>query len=493
MRLSRWYLALLLVLGSGTVALAKSWTLADCVRTAVKRNPALRAQGIQVTITETDIASTYGPFNWTLSADVGFSYNDNPTFSRFDTNAATPGQTAISSSLDAYWNLKLSKKFISGTNLTVSWESDWARRTGQLYTTNRWYGGQISFTVSQNFLKGFPIFPNLADRLKARKLRSIEELRHTDKVNDVVLETVKAYWELLYAKEELKIRRTALQLAQTQVADTQARVSAGRLTQTDLLAAQHLAASREEQVLLAITNVSTQVERLRKSMGLPVLEANLDPRDKPSIAFQRPDLKQLLKDAHEHNYGLRIKRLELSRQRLETRRSKNDLLPTLALALTLGQNGLGASYPKNLEHIFKFKGGFGLLMLNFSYPFGNDTAKATHKKSRLTEEKIVVDTEEQRREVTLQVAKAARNVDLNRKRMKVVAALLTLSERKVEAGREQFKQGRITHQELLQHMLDLEDARVKRIRTLIDYEIAVGELSALRATLLSAFGVDVKK
>lgn len=130
--------------------------------------------------------------------------------------------------------------------------------------------------------------------------------------------------------------------------------------------------------------------------------------------------------------------------------------------------------------------------MNFSYPLNNDVAKANYRRNQLLEQKIDTDAEVLRRELSSQVSKAVRNLDLSQRRVRVTDVLLRLATRKLETANELLKLGKMTFQDHLQHQQELEDARVQRLRALVDVRIAQAQIQALRAELLARFRVEVR-
>lgn len=483
----------LCVLLVGAELAARPMSIDQCVQMAVRRNPTLLSKQISVQIAQTDIQSTFGPFDWLLNAQVSFGYNDTPSFSRFDAGADPNNpKFTLSRTEDLDWGVSVSKRFVTGTKVELSFVDSYVYRSSSIYLRNRWFTGMWRLSATQSFLKGFGLFTNQAETIAARKNKDIETLRKIDAVNQVILDTVNAYWELVYAQEDLQIKKSALEVAKVQERDTDARVKAGQLTETDLLTAKHLVAQREVALLTAENALTTARETLRKVIGTDVLGPDTVAVDKPTPITVQAGLKTSLEKTMSSNYGLLIYKRQLDRQRVLTRKTRQERWPSLDLSVSVGQNGLGVNYGRSLESLFKFKAGYFEVMLNFSYPLNNDVAKANYRRNQLLEQKIDTDAEVLRRELSSQVSKAVRNLDLSQRRVRVTDVLLRLATRKLETANELLKLGKMTFQDHLQHQQELEDARVQRLRALVDVRIAQAQIQALRAELLARFRVEVR-
>ena len=78
-----------------------------------------------------------------------------------------------------------------------------------------------------------------------------------------------AYYELIYARQELEVRRQSATLARDQERITQIRIDVGASAPLDILQPRVAIATREEEVILSEARISAAEDRLRQLMNLP--------------------------------------------------------------------------------------------------------------------------------------------------------------------------------------------------------------------------------
>src|SRR5947207_6005697 len=102
---------------------------------------------------------------------------------------------------------------------------------------------------------------------------------------DLVTAAQNLYWDLVYQREDIKVRKQALNLAEKTLADNKRQVQIGTMAPIDVVQAEAAVAQREEQMVTTsyiADQMQDQVKRLMTNLPDPALVlAQLSPVDPP--------------------------------------------------------------------------------------------------------------------------------------------------------------------------------------------------------------------
>ncbi|MBH0179725.1 MAG: TolC family protein, partial [Nitrospira sp.] len=113
-----------------------------------------------------------------------------------------------------------------------------------------WTGG-LGLTLTQPLLRNAGIDVNKTFIKVAQNNSDVEQHVFRDRVLTVIASVEQAYWEVVFANENLKVAQAALKAAEELLATNRAKSKAGIMSIVDVLQAETAVASRVEQVLVA--------------------------------------------------------------------------------------------------------------------------------------------------------------------------------------------------------------------------------------------------
>ena len=201
--------------------------------------------------------------------------------------------------------------------------------------------------MTQPLLKNFWIDNNRLNILVAKTQLKISEQVLRNQVITTVTAVENAYYELIYAFENVKVQQDALTLAQTQLDQDKQRVQVGSLAPLDvqqdeaqvaesrasLIAAENIL-SKDQNVLKNLITDSYSVWHEKDIQPTASLEAPrqlFDVQDSWSKGMtQRPDLQQA--------------KLNLEQQGIQLKYFRNQLYPEIDFVGSYGFNGAGRQY-----------------------------------------------------------------------------------------------------------------------------------------------------
>jgi outer membrane protein TolC len=146
---------------------------------------------------------------------------------------------------------------------------------GRVTTSNNYnpfptqLNSQFAANYSQPLLRNFKIDAPRQQYLVSKKNREISDVQLVQSVAQTGRNVRNAYWDLVYARNNLEVQRQSLTLAQQSLRDNRSRVEIGTMAPIDIIEAQAEVARREESVILAEATISRAEDRLRALISNP--------------------------------------------------------------------------------------------------------------------------------------------------------------------------------------------------------------------------------
>lgn len=406
----------------------------------------------------------------------------------------------------------LSDKIVTGGEFYLTYYNTTTDSTRRFNSINPTYNNQFEFRFSQPLLKNFGPQINKYDINTAQNQVDISILDLNTTINEKVFEVERAYWNLVEAHENLKVRQMALDQSNVQLKNTREAVRIGTKSAIDLLSAETEVVNYEGQVLSAKTQLETYEDQLKALLNLPPdgTESlrSIVPLDRPTL--EKPALKfeEALEVSLARNPRIvRIER-ELENSNLAIRYQRNQLLPQLDLNFRLsywGQGGVRFLYQDDnpLSGIivgqeestrwdaFKeiLKGTYPDLsiQLQLNIPLESFFSRAALARAKLEEEKNLIEKERQEQAVYYELLEIFKTLRNREQEMASATRYREMMEKKVEVEEQRYRLGLVQNSEwLFRHQRDLADAKSREIRVLIDYKVAVAQLE-------KAMGVSLEK
>lgn len=360
----------------------------------------------------------------------------------------------------------LEQYFPTGTSLGLFGSTDIDEQTevGE-------YGTRFGFSANQPLLRGFGSEVNLATVHQAQLDTRISEYELRGYVLTLVAQIEQAYWSYILAERKIEIYNQSLQLAETQLQQTEDRIQIGSLGASERAAAHAEVALRKEDLIDARNSLELIRLALLRLMNPPGADLwnrpvrltsspadpqeDLDPVESYVAASlrMRPDLNQA--------------RLLLQRNELEVVKTRNGLLPRLDLFITLGNTGYADSFGSSVERLDRQN--YDVLAgLAYEFPPINRAARAEHLRATLSRQQAreAIDNLTQLAQVDVRAA----YVEVLRSREQIVATAATraLQEEKLRVETEKFAVGKSTALLVAQAQRDLLDSQISEVQAAIN-------------------------
>ncbi len=206
----------------------------------------------------------------------------------------------------------------------------------------------LTLQVTQPLLRGFGSLPNTRLIIEAKNTEKVGLLQLSQQVMATVTQVSNDYWELVYARENVKVEEASVHVSQTLYDDNKTRASIGTLSRLDVLTAQSQLAS-DKQALVQAQSVQLQDETtllndITKSpldvafLGIEIVPTT--PISEP-IEIENIKIQDAVKEAWEKRPELQQMALNLKNAGIEVKATRNELLPSLNLFAEYIATGLG--------------------------------------------------------------------------------------------------------------------------------------------------------
>lgn len=445
------------------------------------------------------ILSARGAFDPNFEASLGLSETKAPTAS---TIQAT--ETKI-----AYGNLALTGLLPYGTTYDLGWTN--TRRDAPIAnftTVNPTYTSNLSLGVTQPLLRNFGRTVNERFVVQAKIGQNQSSYGFVIAVQTAIQTAENAYWDLVYAVENLKAKQEALDRARDLNRITKIKIDVGALAPIDIVQTEVTIAQREQDIIIAEGLIGDAQDRLRRLLNVQ----SVPDWNRPIIATDRPtrDQLQLLATDVNQAYESALKVRPEIRQALltiESRKvtyaySQNQLMPRLDLAGGYGYAGLGASselldYSDALSSIGRGTYPSWNLGLIFAVPIGNRTARGNAAIANADLELARTNFAIAKANLQVEVRAAARNIDTAYRSVLAARKARELAERNVDAEKKKYENGMTTSFQVAQIQNDLTAARTSELLSIAVYlksqtawHKAVGDLLPQRHVVLAGLPVS---
>jgi outer membrane protein TolC len=456
-------------------------TLEECIARALRRNFDLEIQRFGPQIARDSIEIARDGFVPVLSATTSRSESK--------TAATTLGPAAETASNST--RLGVTQQFYSGTTVSVSSQLDRSRLDPSVTALNPAYDADLTVSVRQQLLRGFGTDANKAAVTRARIGLDRANLDYRVVALDIIQSTENAYYNLVFAREQLEVRKFSQALAERLLDEAQTRRTTGVATDLDVLQAEVGVANARRGVLLAQQAVKDTEQQLLALIGQFELETQLG-----AARFKEVD-EAVPVFASSYHLAKQIQPDYLSAQagveqaKLDVTAAKSNAKPSLSVGGAVGLNGRRGSGSDAFNDAFDNTNHSWQLDLSFTYPWGQVGDKARYRQSLAALSQSQSRLRQIEQNIELRVRSAVRAVETNLESVKISAQARELSEKQYELEKAKFDAGLSTSYRVLQVQNDLENARVAELQSKVDLRTSLAALHRLEGSSFRRYNISL--
>lgn len=499
-------------------------TLRDAIKMALQNNLEIAIEDFNEDIYEERLLGVRGYYDPQLRFTFGSNFNTSPTGSVLDA-----GRGVRTSERDTYfWNATMTQNVIGGGYYQAQLNSNRSNTNSAFSLLNPQYGSSMSFQFIQPLWRDYK--KSLADRqLQLTNLDSkISDLQFESKVADIVRQVTDQYWQLVFAINNQEIQRQSMELAKIQYDNNRKRVEIGTLAPIEITSARAQVAAREQLAIAAEEQINTAHNNLRRMLSndpkSPIWQVFLVPTDQPTFRDVKYDLEASIQQAIERRPEIQQYKLQVERNDVNYRFTRNEGKPRFDLGATLTSQGIsgqafkddfidtnGDGVPDTRGAVpdpsNPFFGGVGNLykqIFGFDFrsyavfatvqvPIFNRANEALLGEIKLSERQLRSRMKNLEQAVMVEVRNAYESIETNKKRVDTARIARELAQEQLDGETKRFRAGLSTNFQVLQYQRDLSNAQLEEMAALIDYQRAITALQRATYQIIDAAELSIAR
>jgi len=424
-------------------------------------------------------------------------------------------------------NTGVSTRSITGGVVSLDFKNKRFETNSAFQLFDPQYTAELALTLTHPLLKNFGVGINAVRIKVAQNNLAISKYQFKVMVTSLVVNVQQAYWDLVFAANDLATRRRSLEVAQHLQRRTGEMVNQARLPAIALLQAKTAVLEREIDVVAGENAFEDAQARLKALLNLekvfPPAEYTLVPTDPPLLESRTVSLSEGLKSATEKRPELFQARLDQENRLLGVKFAQNQRLPELNFVGSIGLSGLAGTPTSNPlttltvggiplvnflpdgQNTDSFDGGYpealGKLFsgnflsykvgLSLQIPLGNEIARSESAKARLEVEKSKMTLETLEQNLALEVEGVARGVNSRLKTIEGARALRDLVARKLDMAQEGLELGVSSVTDVLEAQKNFSLAQRDELKTVIEYNKMLTLWEKTTGVVLERFHIEL--
>ena len=249
----------------------------------------------------------------------------------------------------AQYNTSFQKNFDTGTSMSVAWDNNRASSNAANFF-NPYVQSSLVLSFQQQLLAGAGRFVNRRNIIIAENNRKIADLAFAQQAITTITNTITAYWELVYARENVKVQQEAVTVSTKLYNDNKKQLEIGTMAPLDVTRAESELATDNQNLIVAQTTQLQNELVLKNYISKDPLASNLInveivPTDKPDspTSVQTTTFEEAVKEAFAKRPDIQEQYFNLKNAIVDVRATKNALLPTATLSAQYGPSGLAGN------------------------------------------------------------------------------------------------------------------------------------------------------
>jgi outer membrane protein len=352
-----------------------------------------------------------------------------------------------------------------------------------------------SISLSQPLLKNFLIDNNRLVIQVSKNRVKYSDITLRLQIMQVITALEQAYYELIYARENVAVQEKAVELAERLVMENRKRLEVGALAPLDLQSAEAQAASLRAAVIAARSQLGTQ-ERLVKSMLTDQYSAEwanlaLEPTGKLAAVPPVLSLQDSWSKGLAQRPELQQAKLDIERAGLQLKFDRNQLLPEVDVFGTYGFNGSGTEFSGALYDVQQTDRPYYTYGGKVSLPLSNSKARNNYKANKAAMQQLVLTYKQLEQNTLILIDNDIGTIRANYDQVKATRAAREYEESALDAEQKKLESGKSTTYTVLQVQRDLTSARGNEIQALDTYFKSLSQLSLHEGSTLARFGIKL--
>ena len=479
-------------------------SLQQCIDLALEHNLDLQIERYSPQIAQFALSGSYAAYDPMFNFRASKGYTDKPgLFDPWKNNPDFPYQSdrdsfgpGLSGRLPTglTYDAKTTFDYLNAkTDFNGSPQTARLFPPGGIRHTNE-YLASAGITLTQPLLKNAWID---ADRQRIsvnKKTLRISETALRRRVMEIATQVQLAYYDLIFAREKVRLEQAALELARQLLDETRKKVEVGDLAPLEAKQAEAQVGMLESELLTVQEAYEVQQNVLKGLISDDVLgwtDATIDPTENLLAVVEPFDKYDSWDRAMKQRPDLLEARLDLERHDINLRYTWNQRLPNLNLEGNYGgtavNRSLGAAAGDigDRDHpVYSY----GVIL---SFPLSNREARNSYKASQAAKKQALLRLQKLEHDIFFQVDSAIKSAESSLKRVNSTRKAKITTEEALAGEVQKLQAGNTTRFVVLQLQRNLTAARTAEVRALADYNKARAQLAFNEGSTLENRRIDI--
>ena len=471
----------------------RAMSLQDCIAEALQHNLDLQIQRFNPQISLYNLSGTYSRYDPTFSFSGTHNYNNSG--GAFQNGQRVAGSEYNQDSFSSAFNgsTPWGMTYDLGGNVSSS-KGDKSALTNSIPFQNS--SGEVgAIKLTQPLLNNFWIDQTrLNVRVGKNRLQYSEQGLRGQMITSIT-DVENAYYELIYAQENVKVQQEALILAQTQLDQDQQRMQIGTLAQLDVQQVKAQVATSKANLIAAQNTLSVDENALKNLLTDNFAEwhdTRIQPTATLTATMQLFDLQDSWNKGMTERPDLLQARLNVAQQGIQLKFDYNQLFPSLDLIGSYGYNGSGGNFGDTFNSINQANQPFWYYGAQFSMPLSNVGARNTYKAGKVTLKQLLLQLKQLEQTIMVDIDNAVKQAQSSYESVQATQQARVYAEAALDAEQRKYAVGKSTTFTVLQLQNNLTAARSQEIRSLADYNEALANLAAKEGSTLERNSINIE-
>jgi outer membrane protein len=346
-------------------------SLDDAIRVAMANNTDIRIDETPVYTAQNNIQRQYQLFDPVFTG----SFNDQRIKSQ--TSSELQGAQVLNT-LSQTTQFGYAQTFATGANFQTAFVANKFSTNSGFATLNPSYATSWQFQVTQPLLKNFGTFANKAPIYIAQGNYKQSQAMFQAEVNDVLLQVIEQYWNVVLARQAYVVQNKSYQEAQQSYERDKKALSLGALPPLDIyrseaeVAARRVGLIQAEYALKQAEDQFRQIIAADRDPKLNALDLQLTEQPEPAEPLLQIDISTAMNLAVANRPELDAANQQLATDEINVRLAHNNLKPDLEVTGFYAPTGLGGNeYSSTMPPVLLSTGGIGdslSQMFGLKYP-----------------------------------------------------------------------------------------------------------------------------
>jgi outer membrane protein TolC len=468
----------------------RDMSLQDCIAEAMQHNLDMQIQRYNPEISLYNLNANYGGYDPIFNFSGTHNYNDSGGSFQDGQHIAGSEYNADNFSSDLKGTLPWGTMYDLGGNASSTKGQNGVSNFTLPFQQSSGSVGAISLT--QPLLQNFWIDKTRLEIRLGKNALEYSEQGLRQQIITSVTAVENAYYEVIYAQENIKVQQEALNLAQTQLDQDKQRVEIGTMTQLDEQQDEAQVASSKASLIAAQFEFNKDQNTLKNVLTDNYIQWHdtlIQPTETLTATMQLLDLQDSWNKGMTQRPDLLQARLDVEKQGIQLKFDYNQLYPSLDLVGSYGYNGSGGNFGDTFNGIYQANQPFWSYGAQLSMPLSNVGPRNTYKADKVTLKQLLLTLKQKEQGVMVDIDNAVKQAQSDYEAVAAQREARIHAEAALDAEQKKYAVGKSTTFTVLQLQNTLTTDRAQEIRAVANYNEDLANLAAAEGSTLERNGI----